>query len=178
MNDGQCLWSEILPRTNRIFLTANLKPKELKFRHRVPTSIVIQVCAYPLPLRNKYNGSWRSWKHSLAELPPPRTTQVWALNDDHSGHRVVAIVPCWLNPTLHGNAWAIWFSQSVSDPLAVNYLLQSQACHEQVIYYQQVSTLFPKGNLFFSSCAIHFWMLAYHYNYSLFKPMPHTHTRF
>lgn len=37
--------------------------------------------------------------------------------------------------------------------------LHSQVCCEQVIYYLQVNTLFPKRNTFFSSCSIHFWML-------------------
>lgn len=110
-----------------------------------------------------------------SELWLPRATQVWTVSDGHSGHVVVGIVLCCLNSTLHGDALASWFSRSVSDPLAVNYLLQSQACHEQVIYYQRVSTLFPKGNIFFSSCSIHFWMLTY-YNYSLFKPMPQRST--
>lgn len=93
----------------------------------------------------------------------------WPLRARGRGDRIAR---CRLNPTFHGGAFARWFSQSVSDPLAANPLLQSQACHEQVICYQQVSASFPKGNIFFSSCSIHFRMLAYRCNYSLFKPVP------
>lgn len=118
------------------------------------------------------NIAWLHWPWLLAT----RATQVWTVSDGHSEHVVVGVALRCLHPTLHGDASASWFSQGVSDPLAVNYLLQSQACHEQVIYYQQVSTLFPKGNIFFSSCSIHFWTLASHYNYSLFKPVPQRST--
>lgn len=96
--------------------------------------------------------------YSACELWLSGATQIWTIND-HSGYRAVGDVLCWLSPTLRGDTLAVGLSKNVSDPLAEYSFLHSQVCCEQVIYYLQVSTLFPKQNIFFSSCSIHFWML-------------------
>lgn len=96
--------------------------------------------------------------YSACELWLSGATQIWPIND-HSGYRAMGDVLCWLSPTLRGDTLAVGLSKNVSDPLAEYSFVHSQVCCEQVIYYLQVSTLFPKQNILFSSCSIHFWML-------------------